>query len=100
LIPATQQIHQYINKKSPGRESYRRLLKHCLDALQALTKTPIPVPTDWAQDITLGCTCADCTELQHFLRDAQERVYRLKPIRNCWRNFASWPNRRDDKLKQ
>ncbi len=78
LIPATQQIHQQLNRKSPGRENYRRLLKHCIKALQSLTKTPVPVPTDWTQDVTLGCTCADCAELQHFLRDPQERVHRFR----------------------
>ena len=78
LIPAAQQIHQHINRKSSGKKAYRRRLKHCLDALQALTKTPVPVPTDWAQDITIDCTCDDCTELQHFLRDLQERVHRFR----------------------
>jgi hypothetical protein len=78
LIPATQQIHQHLSKKSPGRKGYQRLLTHCLNALQALTKTPVPVPTDWAQDITLGHTCEDCTELQHFLHDPQERVHRFR----------------------
>ena len=80
LTPETPLIIRFDTslRKSPGRESYRRLLKHCLEALQALTKTPVPVPTDWAQDVTLGCTCADCAELQHFLRDPQERVHRFR----------------------
>lgn len=78
LIPAVQQLHQQLDRKSPGRESYRRLLTHCLDGLQALTKTPVPVPTDWAQNIKIKCTCDDCAELQHFLRDPQEQVHRFR----------------------
>ena len=78
LIPAAQQIHQHVNKKSPERKAYQLLLKHCLDALQTLTKTPVPVSTDWAQDITLGHKCDDCTELQRFLRDPREQVWRFR----------------------
>lgn len=78
LIPAVQQMHQQLNRKSPGRKSYQRLLTHCLDGLQALTKTPVPVPTDWAQNIKIKCTCDDCAELQHFLRDPQEQVHRFR----------------------
>ena len=78
LIPAAQRMDQEIAASSPVRAAYRHLLSHCIEALQSLTATPVPVPTDWAQDIEIGCTCADCTELQQFLRDPQARQHRFR----------------------
>ena len=64
--------------ESPGAAAYRRLLQHCIDALQALTDTPVTIPDHWAQDIEINHNCEDCQELQRFLRDPERRVHRFR----------------------
>ncbi|WP_089942825.1 2OG-Fe(II) oxygenase [Candidatus Entotheonella palauensis] len=78
LIPAAKTLHHEIDEQSPGAASMRRLLQHCMDQLRDLTKTPVPVPADWAQDIEIRHNCEDCRELQKFLRDPEARVHRFR----------------------
>jgi hypothetical protein len=78
LIPAVQKLRHEVDAASPGRADYCRLLSHCIAALASLTATPVPVPSDWAQNVTLRCNCADCTALQQFLRDPQARQHRFR----------------------
>ena len=78
LIPVAQQLHAEIGHDPAVRACYRWLLDHCIEALHSLTATPPPAPTDWAQDVTIDCTCADCRELVQFLRDPHERVHRFR----------------------
>lgn len=78
LIPTVQKMQHEVEQTSPGWSGYRQLLTHCIAALQSLTHTPVPVPTDWAQHVTIKCACADCQELQQFLRDPQEQVHRFR----------------------
>ncbi len=78
LIPAAKTVYNEIDAQSPVAEASQRLLQHCIDDLQDLTKTPVPVPTDWAQDIEIRHNCEDCQELQRFLRDPEARVHRFR----------------------
>ncbi|ETW97697.1 MAG: hypothetical protein ETSY1_21640, partial [Candidatus Entotheonella factor] len=78
LIPAVKTSYYEVDEQSLGTEVMHRLLQHCIDELHDLTKTPVPVPTDWAQDIEIRHNCEDCRELQRFLRDPKAQVYRFR----------------------
>jgi predicted 2-oxoglutarate/Fe(II)-dependent dioxygenase YbiX len=78
MIPAAKAMANEIEADSPGAGAYRRLLQHCIEALQALTATPVTIPEHWAQDIEINHNCEDCQELQRFLRDPEARVHRFR----------------------
>lgn len=78
MIPAAKAMANEIDADSPGSDAYRRLLQHCIEALQALTATPVTIPEHWAQDIEINHNCEDCQELQRFLRDPEARVHRFR----------------------
>jgi hypothetical protein len=78
LIPAVKTLHGEVDEASSGAAALLRLRQYCIDELHDLTKTPVPVPTDWAQDIEIHHNCEDCKELQRFLRDPEERVHRFR----------------------
>jgi hypothetical protein len=78
LIPAVKILHGEIDGASPGTAALQRLRQYCIDELHDLTKTPVPAPTDWAQDIEIRHDCEDCKDLQRFLRDPEERVHRFR----------------------
>ncbi len=78
MIPAAKAMANEIDDESPGAAAYRRLLQHCIDALQALTNTPVTIPDHWAQDIEINHNCEDCQELQRFLRDPERRMHRFR----------------------
>src|SRR5262249_9705336 len=78
LIPAVKEMYGWAADEPAVVECRQQLLQHCLAGLERLTEKPVEEPTDWAQDITLGCQCADCRELQKFLRDPQEKVHRFR----------------------
>ncbi len=52
-----------------------RLWRHVAEFLLARSEQPPAPPTDWRQDVTLGCNCADCRELQAFTRDPVNQIY-------------------------
>ena len=78
LIPTAQKIKKW-NELTPSQiESHKNILEHCIGELQDLTEKPVEEPTNWAQDTKLNCKCEDCKELQKFIRDANEQVYRFR----------------------
>ena len=78
LIPAAESLRKEFGPKSAGRAVYRRLLEHSIEELRSLTPAPPQLPADWAQEVKLRCRCADCRELEQFLRDPEERVHRFR----------------------
>lgn len=64
LVPAAQELHQWVDQESTQSVS---LLSHCIKTLEARTRDPIVEPTNWRQSVSLGCSCGDCQELQAFL---------------------------------
>ena len=77
LIPAIKTIHTTLDSASPARNSFDRLLHHCVAELQTLTATPIEPPADWSRKVKIDCKCADCKELAQFMRDPTEQVHRF-----------------------
>jgi hypothetical protein len=77
LVPAVKVIQATLHADSPARNSFERLLHHCMAELRAWTATPVQPPADWTRDADLKCKCADCKELAKFLRSPTERVHRF-----------------------
>jgi hypothetical protein len=78
LIPAIRGVHASLKKKSAAAGALRRLLDHAMHELESRTATSVEAPKDWAQLVKIKCNCADCNELEKFLRDPQERVHRFR----------------------
>ena len=78
LIPAARKLHSGLEEGSRKKIGYQRLLDCCLKALVSLTETPIPAPTDWAQNPPFKCRCKDCGALLAFLKDPVSSVGRFK----------------------
>ena len=78
LIPAAKTMGGWATKAADVIEARQQLLQHCIAELERLTAKPVEEPKDWAQDVKISCACADCRELQQFLRDPQEKVHRFR----------------------
>ena len=77
LIPAVKKLAPFARQTRSG-VPFQQLSKHCIDDLKKRTKAKVVMPKDWKQDITLSCTCADCQELQQFLKAPAEQVHRFR----------------------
>jgi len=53
------------------------LWRHTVEFLLARSGIPPEPPKDWAQRVTLTCTCQDCRALQAFATDAATQVTRF-----------------------
>ena len=64
-----------------GDKEAERLWSCAAETLLALAGEPPAAPTDWRQDVRIGCKCEDCRELQRFARDPKAQVHRFR-VRN------------------
>jgi hypothetical protein len=55
-----------------------QLWRHCAGYFLARSEHPPAPPLDWAQPVKIGCNCADCRELQAFIRDPVQQEYRFR----------------------
>jgi hypothetical protein len=78
LIPAVRTMYGWATKEPVVVECRQQVLNHCAAELERLTAKPVEEPTDWAQNVTIRCQCADCREPQQSLRDPQEKVHRFR----------------------
>jgi len=78
LIPAVKNLAPWFARQTHSCIPFQELSKHCIDELKKRTKARVITPKDWKQDITLSCTCADCQELQQFLKVPTEQVHRFR----------------------
>jgi len=75
LIPVVKNIGSWIKEQPHVKPPYFKLLEYCAAELKKATSTPIEEPKDWKQDIKLSCKCADCKQLQSFLKEPETQVY-------------------------
>ena len=76
LVPALEQIQA---GESPfDSPVLAQLWWHCAGYFLARSEHPPAPPLDWAQPIKIGCNCADCLELQAFIRDPMQREHRFR----------------------
>ena len=75
LLPAAEEFHQWLGKKSDILLNFARV---CIEPLEASTKAAVKEPSDWSQDVTLSCRCTDCTELQKFFKHPSQTMARFK----------------------
>jgi hypothetical protein len=78
LIPAVKAIYGWTTKGAIEARCAQQIRDHCIAELERLTEKPAEEPKDWAQDVVLRCHCADCRELQQFLRDPRETIHRFR----------------------
>ena len=76
LVPALEQIQA---GESPfDSPVLAQLWRHCAGYFLARSEQPPAPPLDWAQPVKIGCNCADCLELQAFIRDPMQREHRFR----------------------
>ncbi len=78
LIPAVKNLATWFASQSHSGAPFQQLLQYCIGELKARTAVPVIMPQNWTQDITLSCTCPDCQELQQFLKQPTEQIYRFR----------------------
>jgi hypothetical protein len=78
LIPTVKKLSPWFAKQTKASASFKRLEKYCIDELKARTAEIVVYPTDWKQDISLSCSCADCEELQQFLLNPSEKAHNFR----------------------
>lgn len=76
LIPALLRLTaQTANRDWPA---VQRLCAACLAHLRARIAEPLEPPRDWTRASALSCKCSHCSELSHFLADAESKVWTFK----------------------
>ena len=76
LVPALEQIQ---TGESPfDSPVLAQLWRHCAGYFLARGEHPPASPVDWAQSVKIGCNCADCRELQAFVRNPVQVEYRFR----------------------
>ena len=79
VIPALARIDAGRRRKKVAVDSgLANLWTHAATFLLERSATTPQPPTDWRQDVRIGCSCADCKELQAFARDPGARVHRFR----------------------
>jgi 2OG-Fe(II) oxygenase superfamily len=73
LVPAACRLLQLPQCKSSA--SVERLRLACLDHLHARVAEPLQAPKDWSRVSTLSCSCPRCSELGHYLADAEHKTW-------------------------
>ncbi len=76
--PLLKNLQSWAKEKSSAKPPYEKLLKYCTVELQNASSVIIEEPKDWAQNIKLTCKCADCRELQVFLKDTEAKVHNFR----------------------
>jgi hypothetical protein len=71
-----------------GDKEGERLWSCAAEALLARAGQPAP-PTDWRQDVRIGCKCEDCRELRAFAHDPDERIHRFRVRKDRRRHLHS-----------
>jgi len=74
LIPAVKALSRSVKAGSPARPAWDRLHRHCLEELRSRTAARPEPPRDWTREATVACTCAECRELNAFLKSPVEEV--------------------------
>ena len=74
LIPAVKALSRSVTAGSPARPAWDRLHGHCLEELRSRTAVRPEPPRDWTREATVACRCADCRELNAFLKSPVEKV--------------------------
>ena len=77
LIPAVKVLFSKATAGSAARPAWDRLHRHCLEELRSRTATRPEPPRDWTREATVACTCADCRELNAFLKSPNEEIHRF-----------------------
>lgn len=80
IVPALRALRErgvtVMSDKEAGR-----LWACAAETLLARAGEPPAAPTDWRQDVRIGCKCEDCRTLQTFARNPKEQVHRFR-VRN------------------
>jgi len=79
VVPALATVHA----AAAGRELLRdganlALWVHCARFLIERSEFPPEPPRDWRQNVKVSCRCADCRELEVFVRDPIAQVHRFR----------------------
>ncbi len=55
-----------------------RLWEHCTAHILLRCGLPPIAPQDWREDVSLGCSCGDCRELQEFMHHPAQQSHRFR----------------------
>ena len=75
LIPAVTALARAASERSPARPAWTRLHESCVSRLRVLTEARPEPPRDFSREAAVACRCADCGELNAFLRDPEAEVH-------------------------
>jgi len=88
ITPALQELRER-GVAVMGDKEGERLWSCATEALLARAGQPPALPTDWRQDVRIGCKCEDCRELKAFARDTDEQVHRFRVRKDRRRHLHS-----------
>lgn len=80
IVPALRALRERGFTVMSDKEA-ERLWSCAAETLLARACEPPAAPTDWRQDVRIGCKCEDCRALQTFARNPKEQVHRFR-VRN------------------
>ncbi len=79
VVPAIERIQAQGDRMPPAvDQAVQHLWSSAAEFLLLRSEIPPLPPQDWRLHQELSCTCADCTELQAFVRSPAERVHRFR----------------------
>ena len=79
VVPALERMYTGRRQVTAAVESsVQRLWTGAAEFLLRRSEVPPEPPSDWRMDVEISCSCADCRELQAFVRDPAQRVHRFR----------------------
>lgn len=78
IIPVLEKLQVWQKAQNIRSPSYKKFLADCSHRIGKAAAKIIEEPSDWLIDAQVPCSCADCADLNAFLKDAGAQVHRFR----------------------